>query len=202
MVKISETAQKYFDQLIVKQDDAGLGLRIAVRQAGTPSAACDLQFCPQGQEQSSDTRVEYANFNLFVEQASEPWLVDAEVDFEEDETGGQLTIRAPGIKGSEPNSEAPMEGRVQWVLDTEINPMLASHGGMVSLVQVTVENVVVLQFGGGCQGCGMVDVTLQQGIEKTLTERIPEISAVRDVTDHQGGDNPYYSAGSQGQSPI
>jgi Fe/S biogenesis protein NfuA len=193
MITISDTAQRYFDQLIEQQDEDGLGLRIAVRQAGTPSASCDLQFCPQGHAQPDDIRLDFAAFNLFVEKASEAWLEDAEIDFEEDATGGQLSIRAPGIKGSEPGDDAPLERRVQWVLDTEINPMLAGHGGMVSLVQVTGDNTVVLQFGGGCQGCGMVDVTLKQGIETTLIKHIPDITAVKDVTDHAQGENPYYA---------
>ena len=201
MVEISETAQSYFDRLIQQQDDDGLGLRIAVQLAGTPNASCDLQFCPQGSDQPGDVKIEYSAFNLFVEEASILWLDDAEIDFEEDETGGQLTIRAPGIKGNEPGQDAEIESRIQWILDSDINPMLASHGGVVSLVQVTVAKEVILQFGGGCQGCGMADVTLKQGIEKTLMESLPEITAVRDVTDHQSGENPYYES-NEGASAI
>ena len=82
--------------------------------------------------------------------------------------------------------------RVDYVLQAEINPAVAGHGGVVTLVEVTADNMVVLQFGGGCHGCGMVDVTLKEGIEKTLKERVPEIAGVRDVTDHAAGQNPYY----------
>ncbi len=83
--------------------------------------------------------------------------------------------------------------RVRYVLDAEINPRLASHGGRVTLLEVDAEGVVLLKFGGGCHGCGMVDVTLKQGVEKTLRERVPEVTAVRDATDHTGGKQPYYS---------
>ena len=76
---------------------------------------------------------------------------------------------------------------------SEINPKLASHGGCVTLLEVDAEHAVVLQFGGGCHGCGMVDVTLKQGVEKTLREQVPEVTAVRDATDHSGGEKPYYS---------
>ena len=119
-----------------------------------------------------------------------------------DPTGGQLTIKAPGIKGSEPDSDASIEDRVSWLLQTQINPSLAAHGGMVGLVEVTEEKEVILQFGGGCQGCGMADVTMKQGIEQTLTREIPEITAVKDVTDHDSGSNPYYASGAQGDSPV
>jgi Fe/S biogenesis protein NfuA len=82
--------------------------------------------------------------------------------------------------------------RIQYVLASEINPNLASHGGEVSLVEIADESVAVLRFGGGCQGCSAVSLTLKQGVETTLRERVPEITAVRDVTDHTNTENAYY----------
>ena len=202
MIEITPTAQSYFKKLIEQQDDEGLGLRISVHHAGTPGASCDLQFCPAGQSMPDDVVKEFDGFNLFIAQASEKWLDQAEIDFEEDSTGGQLTIKAPGIKGSEPDSDASIEDRVSWLLQTQNNPSLAAHGGMVGLVEVTAEKEVILQFCGGCQGCGMADVTMKQGIEQTLTREIPEITAVKDVTDHQSGSNPYYASDTQGESTM
>jgi Fe/S biogenesis protein NfuA len=151
---------------------------------------------------SDDRVVEFERFRLYVARASEAWLKQAEVDFEEDATGGQLTIKAPGIKGSEPPAGAALEERVNWLLETEINPALAAHSGRVKLVEITGKNEVVLQFGGGCHGCGMADVTLKQGIQQTLARRIPEITAVLDATDHRSGKNPYYAAGAKGKSAV
>jgi Fe/S biogenesis protein NfuA len=202
MIKVSDSAQQYFNRLIGQQDEDGLGLRISVSHPGTPGASCDLQFSPEGQRKEDDRVVNLEGFNMFVAAASEKWLADAEIDFEEDPTGGQLTIRAPGIKGSEPSGDADMTQRINWLLETEINPALASHGGQVSLVEITEKLEVILQFGGGCQGCGMADVTLKQGIEQTLTRNIPEITAVLDVTDHQSGTNPYYAGDATGESVI
>lgn len=202
MIEITPTAQQYFLRLIEQQDDDGLALRLCVNHAGTPGANCDLQFCPQGQNMPDDLEHEYSGFVLFIARASEPWLEKAQIDYEEDSTGGQLTIKAPGIKGSEPGAEAELEDRVAWLLETEINPALASHGGRVALVEITENKEVILQFGGGCQGCGMADVTLKQGIEQTLTRNIPEITAVKDVTDHQSGTNPYYAADNEGDSAV
>jgi len=202
MINVSDSAQQYFTHLIGQQDEEGLGLRISVNHPGTPGASCDLQFSPENQRMEDDRMVEFDGFNIFVAAASEEWLADAEIDFEEDETGGQLTIKAPGIKGSEPSADADMSQRVSWLLETEINPALASHGGHVALVDITEKLEVVLQFGGGCQGCGMADVTMKQGIEQTLTRHIPEITAVLDVTDHQSGDNPYYASGASGESAV
>jgi Fe/S biogenesis protein NfuA len=202
MIEISEAAQKYFLRLIDQQDEEGLGLRLAVNHAGTPGANCDLQFCPEGQNMPDDRVVEFPEFRLWVARASESWLEDAEIDFEEDATGGQLTIKAPGIKGAEPAADAPLEDRVGWLLETEVNPSLAAHGGRVALVEITDSKEVVLQFGGGCHGCGMADVTLKQGIEQTLTRHIPEITSVVDITDHQSGTNPYYAGDASGESAI
>ena len=202
MIEITPTAQDYFSKLIAQQDEDGLGLRIAVSHPGTPGAACDLQFCPSGQNMPDDHVREFEGFNLYVADASVKWLDKAEIDFEEDPTGGQLTIKAPGIKGDEPNKDASLEDRVSWLLQTEINPSLAAHGGRVGLVEITEAKEVVLQFGGGCQGCGMADVTMKQGIEQSLKRHIPEITAVMDVTDHTSGTNPYYASGSDGESAV
>ncbi len=202
MIEITENAQNYFLRLIEQQDDEELALRMSVNHAGTPGASCDLQFCPRGHSMPDDLEQEYSGFSLFVARASEKWLENAQIDFEEDSTGGQLTIKAPGIKGSEPSKEASIEDRVGWLLETEVNPGLASHGGRVALVEITDKKEVILQFGGGCHGCGMADVTLKQGIEQTLTRHIPEITAVKDVTDHQSGSNPYYAADAHGESAV
>ena len=91
----------------------------------------------------------------------------------------------------DPLEDKDVKDRVQKILDEMINPAIASHGGFVDLLDVK-ENLVYLRLGGGCQGCGMVNVTLKQGIEATLKEEIPQIAGVIDQTDHAGGTNPYY----------
>ena len=91
----------------------------------------------------------------------------------------------------DPLDDKEVKERVQKILDEMINPAIASHGGMVDVLDVK-ENLVYLRLGGGCQGCGMVNVTLKQGIETTLKEEIPQIAGVIDQTDHAGGTNPYY----------
>ena len=195
MIEVSPSAQAYFRHLLAGQDEPGMGLRISVVQPGTPDADCDLQFCPSDARREGDRRLGLAGFELFVAGDSVDWLEAAEIDFEEDETGGQLTIRAPNIKGSAPADDRPLDERVRWVLDCEVNPQLAAHGGRVTLLEVTPEGEAVLQFGGGCHGCGMVSVTLKEGIEKTLRARFPDLAGILDATDHRSGKNPYYAPG-------
>jgi Fe-S cluster biogenesis protein NfuA len=86
--------------------------------------------------------------------------------------------------------------RVQQVLDTVINPAVASHGGVVTLLDVS-NNAIFLEFGGGCQGCGMVSVTLKYGVERTIREEVPEVGEILDTTDHAAGRNPYYAPSSK-----
>ena len=106
--------------------------------------------------------------------------------------GGQLTIKAPNARTPNVGPDSPLEDRINYVLYNEVNPGLAAHGGQVSLVEIVEESVAVLQFGGGCQGCSAVDITLKQGVETTLLEQIPELTAIRDETDHSVRENAYY----------
>ena len=86
--------------------------------------------------------------------------------------------------------------RVQKVLDTVINPAVAGHGGIVNLIDVN-NNTLFLEFGGGCQGCGMINVTLKYGVERTIREEVPEVGEILDTTDHAAGRNPYYAPSSK-----
>ena len=191
MVEISEAAQGYLRELLAKQEQA-CGIRMFVAQPGTPSAETCIAYCRPGEQQDEDTPVEYAGFTAWFETRSQPYLVDAVVDFQTDRLGGQLTIKAPNARVPNVDENSPLEDRVNYVLYNEINPSLAAHGGQVSLVDVVEDTVAVLQFGGGCQGCAAVDITLKQGVETALLSQIPELTAVRDVTDHTVTENAYY----------
>lgn len=192
MIEITPSAQKYFGKLIEQQEMDDIGLHLAVLKPGTPLASCDLQFHVAGQSGEKELEFNYDLFNLYVPASSEQWLDNAKIDFEKSAAGGELTIKAPGIKGTKPAESADLAEKVAWVLEAEINPGLASHGGMVTLEQITETTEVILRFGGGCQGCGMANVTLQDGIEKTLKGYFPEITAIIDATVHAEGENPYY----------
>jgi Fe/S biogenesis protein NfuA len=201
MIDISERAQQHFLRLLSSQGIEGSGIRLRVTAPGTPAANCELEFCEPGELDGSEWTLECEGFNFYVEGTSASWLDGASIDYEANATGGQLNIRAPRIKGDLPGVEAGLVERVRYVLEAEVNPRIAAHGGRVSLLEVDAEGAVVLQFGGGCHGCGMVDVTLKHGVEKTLRERVPEITRVRDATDHTGGSNPYYRKG-EGRSAM
>ena len=192
MVKITESAQEYLAELLGKQDVEGIAVRIFILDAGTPRAETCISFCRPGEEKADDEQKVYKDFNAFIERVSIPFLEDAVVDFQKDSMGGQLTIKAPNSRMPKLTNDSSLEDRINYVLYNEVNPGLASHGGHVSLEEVFEESVAVLRFGGGCQGCGMVDVTLKDGVEKTLLGQIPQLTEVRDVTDHSVKENAYY----------
>ncbi|WP_156873814.1 Fe-S biogenesis protein NfuA [Perlucidibaca piscinae] len=193
---ITETAQAYLVELLAKQNSPGIGVRIFVENAGTPRAECCMAYCTQGEEREDDIRVEFNGFPAFVEGRSASYLVDAVIDFNKDRMGGQLTFKAPRSKVPNISADSPIEERINHVLFAEVNPGLAAHNGNVSLLECYTDPehglTAVLKFGGGCQGCSAVDMTLKQGVETTLKAHIPELARVTDSTDHSKKDNAYF----------
>ncbi len=192
MIEISASAQSYLGELLAKQEDENVAIRVFVAQPGTPQAETCIAYCRPGEEQEGDLPVAYDGFTAWFEERSVPYLENAVVDFQEDQMGGQLTIKAPNARVPQVGEDAPLEDRINYVLYNEINPGLAAHGGMVTLMEIVEDNVAVLQFGGGCQGCAAVDITLKNSVERSLLDQIPELTAVRDATDHSFAENAYY----------
>ncbi|NNL10501.1 MAG: Fe-S biogenesis protein NfuA, partial [Pseudomonadales bacterium] len=167
-------------------------IRVFINDPGTPRAETCIAYCRQ-EDTGDDSLVrEYAGFTAYFDSASWPYLDAAKIDFAEDRMGGQLTIKAPNSKMPQVRADSPLQDRINYLLYTEVNPSLASHGGEVSLMLIDDDNFAVLQFGGGCQGCAAVDATLKDGVEKTLKQHLPDLAGVKDITDHTDRSNAYY----------
>ena len=192
IINITKSAEEYLAKLIQDKNETDLSIRIFISDPGTPKAETCLAYCKPDEAMPDDMIINLELINVNLEKRSLPFLKDAEVNFDNDTFGGQLTIKAPNARVPNISSDSPVEDRINYVIYNEINPMLESHGGEVSLIEFNDHGEAVLQFGGGCQGCGMVDVTLKDGIEKTLVEQIPEVTGVKDTTDHSIDDNAYY----------
>ena len=192
MINISEDAQAHFAKLLEKQD-AGTNIRVFVVNPGTSTAECGVSYCPPSVVEPGDIRLNFNGFDAIVDAESAPFLEEAEIDYVTDQMGSQLTLKAPNAKARKVDDNAPLVDRVSYVIESEVNPQLASHGGKVVLLEITEEGFAILQFGGGCNGCSMVDVTLKEGIEKQLLEQFPgELTGVRDATEHEAGEHSYY----------
>ena len=191
MFSITEEAEIYVADLFEQQDEKDLGLKVDVEKPGTPVATVTFNFCIKSDLPESYQEFPFVGFSAFIDESNNQYLSDSHVALKIDGTNKKLTITAPNAKGEAPKDDAPLEEKVLFTIVTEVNPSLASHGGFVDLVEITKKKEVVLNFGGGCQGCSSVNMTLKDGVEKQLKGLYPEISAVLDATDHSYKKNAY-----------
>lgn len=168
-----------------KQPDAGLRIAITGRENG--AFVYDMKLVAPGDEQQGDLVVSGpSGIPLHIPLASAPYLDGITLDAQL--PGGAVRVENPNPIWLDPLAEA-----VQRLLDNEINPSVATHGGHIDLLDVT-DGIAFIHMGGGCQGCGMAAVTLGQGVRAAILDSFPEILEVRDTTDHAQGANPYYQA--------
>ncbi len=192
MLSITDNAQKKIAELMQGTGKPVRGLRVRAEAKSPLKVNYQLAFILDGQQEPDDTVLNFGDFSAFIDPKSLPHVEDATVDFVDNGLSGSgFKIEAP--RKLPPNLSGPVAQRVQAVIDERINPSIAGHGGVVSLIDIKDE-VAFLQFGGGCHGCGMVDVTLKQGVAVMIKEAVPEIKDVLDITDHAGGKNPYYQS--------
>ena len=197
MLHVTDEARNAIRRAMARANPVRDALRIRVVVA---NGRFDYQLSGIGREDvtPSDVVMEEDGFSIVLDAESGERLAGATLDWRE-------TLLESGFRFDNPNQPSsavlpqgrrddlagPLPDKVRRLLDTEINPAIAAHGGRVSLVDVR-DGRVYLAFGGGCHGCGMVDVTLKQGVETRLREVLPEIVAVVDTTDHDAGQDPYY----------
>src|SRR6202171_457610 len=164
--------------------DARLRIAIAGRRGGQFVYELDL-VAPQDAP-ATDIMMEPPELGLLVEPGSAANLEGAVIALDSSALGGALRIDNPNEGWRD-----PVAARIQEILDRQINPSVAAHGGFVDLLEVR-GGAAYVQLGGGCQGCAQVDVTLRQGIEVALKGAVPQITEVIDITDHAAGTNPYF----------
>lgn len=186
MLTITEAAKKKILSVLESQGRIEDGLRLAIMGRQASSFQYSLGLAEPGEETADDVVFDAGEFTVYMDADSAPNLEGATIDYMED-------IQGSGFKIDNPNPiwTDPQHAAVQELFDSRVNPGLASHGGHVELLDIK-DNMIFVRLGGGCQGCGMVDVTLRQGIEAMVQEEFPEIERVIDTTDHAAGANPYY----------
>jgi Fe/S biogenesis protein NfuA len=196
-LSITPMAKEQILAAIAEEERKGLGLRVAITGKGPAGFRYSLDLVAPGENLPDDLVVEEGDFKIFVDKKSAPKLEGSTIDF-------VIRLQESGFKFDNPNSmwSDDRAQKVQEVIDQRINPSIASHGGSVTLLDVR-DDIAYIAFGGGCQGCGMVDVTLKQGVQVMIKEAVPELKDVLDTTDHAAGTNPYYQEPSAGaESPI
>lgn len=177
-----------------EDDPPGLALRVEITGTSGVEYAYDLTFDPMAEADEADAQYRQGELPVIVPAGSIEQLDGATLDIP---AGG-----GPGLVLRNPNRPNPLSGKhleltgdvadkVQQLLEQQINPSLASHGGFAELKGVEGDKVYVT-MGGGCQGCAVSAMTLRDGIARAITEAIPEVTEVIDTTDHEAGENPFY----------
>ena len=187
-VSITEPAIERLRHLVVNAGDPPVsGIRLQIAKRTAEGFEHLLTMVDAGSEPEDDYEFDFDGLAFFVDGAAAADLDGIAVHWE---------YKGEGVNGFEfdnpnPPWRDPLALRVQRLFDESINPGIAAHGGYVDLIAVE-EGVAYIRLGGGCQGCGLADVTLKQGIEVAVKEAVPEIEAVADATDHASGSNPYF----------
>ena len=186
-ITFTDSAREKLQEVIASYPRPVAGLRLQIIGRGPGGFQHVLSIVEQGSEPEGDAIVEVDGITVFVEGQNIAYLDNVEVHYR---------YKGPDVSGLEYNNPNPLwldarAMRIQELLDQQINPMIAAHGGYVDLIAVE-DDTAYVRLGGGCQGCGMANVTLKQGIEVAIKETVPEIERVIDTTDHAAGTNPYF----------
>lgn len=190
MITITETALKKIVAAKEKMELPVKGLRIKANPRSPLRASFSLRFEPAETPVSpTDVILPFDGIDLYIGADSAPYLEGATIDFVFSLVGSEFKVEAPLRKLDTP--EGHIATRIQEVLELEVNPSLAAHGGGAVLIDFK-DGIADLELTGGCQGCSMASATMKNGIETSIRERVPEIQEVRDVTRHAMGSNPYF----------
>ena len=187
MLSISPKAREMLDQFAEQADESNeMLLRVEIVGRGPNGFQYDLQFVSSDDRKDDDVELELEEMRVLVAARSVQYLEGATIDYKETLMGGGFSFDNPNPLWVDELSKAVAE-----IIASEVNPVVASHGGHVDLIGVD-DGKAIIAFGGGCQGCGMVDVTLKQGVEVMIKDNVPGVSEVVDATDHTAGTNPFY----------
>ena len=186
-IQFSEEARGKLVEVLEGYPEEVAGLRLKILGRTSHGFEHVLTIVELGAEPDGDIQIEYPDFRLYVEGERVEDLQGTAIHYE---------FKGPNVSGLEfdnPNPvwRDPLALQIQRIFDEQINPQIAAHGGYVQLLDVQ-GNRAYIEMGGGCQGCGMANVTLKQGVEVAVREQLPEIEELVDITDHNSGDNPYY----------
>ena len=186
-ITFSDVARSKLVEVLTGYPEEVAGLRLKITGRTSQGFEHVLTIVEKGIEPEDDATVQYPDFLLYVEGEHIEDLRGTNVHYE---------FKGPNVSGLEfhnPNPvwRDPLAQEIQRIFDEQVNPQIAAHGGFVQLLELRGKRAYI-EMGGGCQGCGMANVTLKQGIEVAVKEALPEIEELVDITDHQSGDNPYY----------
>ncbi len=190
-IDVTAEARAQFVQALAEEDgDGPFGIRVKARRMGATRAEYELDVVDAQDKPAGAFVLDKDGFSLWVDRFSALVIDGATIDFVNTEFGAGFKFVNDKLKAgwTDPRAE-----QFEKLLDEEINPGIAAHGGTVQLLDLRGDTAYVL-MGGGCQGCGMAGVTLEQGIKERVAQVLPSITRLVDTTDHAAGTNPYYGS--------
>ena len=189
MITFTESARDKVREFIAGAGTDCTGLRIRASKVGKHTFRYQLQLVRPQDSEPGDVTYAAEGFDVHVDPQTAQWMEGSTIDFLTNESGAGFQISNPA---SEPSWDDPVARKVQQVIDDQVLPALAGHGGWVELDRVE-GNTAFVRLGGGCQGCASASFTLKQGIESMILREVTELKQVVDETDHAGGSSPYYA---------
>lgn len=197
MLTFTDKARTMVRSFIDQSEGELEALRITM--AGSPLApSFELTLVSEDERRPGEEEIDLDDFTVLVAESQADDLEGATVDFVErvNESGFEVRTRqrpeaAEPEEGEVEAPRGPVADKVKRVLEQQVNPAIAAHGGAIHLVDVK-DTEVYVEMSGGCQGCAMSRATLKQGVERMLKQAVPELTAIHDVTDHASGSNPFY----------
>lgn len=190
MIHITDLARTKVKEALENYSKPVVGIKVIADAKSPFQVSYGLAFVDNKNINKTDTVQNVDDVDFYIDKDQTHYFEGVTLDFEDGLTGSGFKFT--NIPRVPKEYKGTLAEKVVKVIDDEINPGIAGHGGFVSLVDIK-GNDVIIQMGGGCQGCGMANVTLKDGIEVALKNAIPEIGNIYDVTDHAGGENPYYN---------
>lgn len=194
MITFTDRAREMIETFLGDEDGQALRIRV-----GGPRTAptFDLSLVAASERTEDERPVDGDGIAVLVREADVELVDGSTIDYVErvNESGFEVqpaegAVPSPGARPGGDAPDGPIADKVREVLDSQVNPAIAAHGGMISLVDID-DTEIYVEMGGGCQGCALSRMTLRQGVERMLREAVPELTAVHDITDHASGENPY-----------
>ncbi|CAN5808266.1 NfuA family Fe-S biogenesis protein [soil metagenome] len=191
MIQISDAARDQIRSLMDTQVVRDPALRVTL--AAAPQAGYQISLVERDDKGRTEIAINVDGIRVFLNLDTSTLLSGAVIDHAD----GGFRVDTPRPEPTARSSSGPatidhpLAERLRQVIDEEVNPRIAAHGGAVELADIE-DNTLYLRMSGGCQGCAASAATLRQGIERMVREAVPEIQEIVDVTDHASGVNPYY----------
>ncbi len=187
-LKITDDALNYLMHHLNLEHDKNLIIYISVAYPYTQYAYVNITYCKKTDINKTDIKFNIKNINIYIDEKSKDLLHASTIDLKNE----SLQINAPNLLKSKEINNQNIEDEIKILFENEINTVLSQHGGFIELMEIEQSDTLIIKFHGGCQGCGMVNYTMNNYIEKIVKKNFPQIKRIKDITSHDIKKNSYY----------